>query len=695
MVQSPATATRRYALATWLGGGSLVLVLLSLAVMATASSIAVERLTRRQALARAELAVSTVRDQVRRLAEQAVAEARTLAENPALANQLREPVNPLTLGITLRNACSHAGASACALVRDGAALASSGDADWAELATARAAQGERFALAPRAGGAPLLGAAAPVAGRAGLELWVLQALDERTLAEAGREAGATVRAQNISSYRAPDADPLTGLHSQALAGSATAVARISALSSYAASVVVNNALGEPVALLDALLPVEGFDRTAAVYRRAVILVTLVVAALAAFAGAWGARWFAAPVVRLAAMARRIGQGDFSQAVPSVVPLELQSLAHAMDEMRQDLVELTSRLRMREAEARAIIEGVVEGVFVTDEHRTLRYANSQFLKVVQQPAEAVLGRFCGDVFYPGVAPDARPCAADCPIIGARGGSATRSAERLCLANGSTRQVLVASAPPEAGRQVQLLRDETELEAVRRARDSVLGNISHEFRTPLAAQMAAIELLREGITDLDTSQQLQLLANVERGGVRLMRLVDNLLESVRIESGQLAIRAQRVDLEAAAREALALLEPLFQQSGQRVEIQLAGLHGRRIEGDRQRLQQVFGNLLANAMKYAPAGSVIRVGGQLLPPLLEAWVEDEGPGLPPGDPAALFERFRRSEGEEPDAPGLGLGLWIVRSIIERHAGTVRAGRTAEGRTRFTISLPLEPPA
>jgi signal transduction histidine kinase len=257
------------------------------------------------------------------------------------------------------------------------------------------------------------------------------------------------------------------------------------------------------------------------------------------------------------------------------------------------------------------------------------------------------------------------------------------------------VLVASAPPEAGRQVQLLRDETELEAVRRARDSVLGNISHEFRTPLAAQMAAIELLREGITDLDTSQQLQLLANVERGGVRLMRLVDNLLESVRIESGQLAIRAQRVDLEAAAREALALLEPLFQQSGQRVEIQLAGLHGRRIEGDRQRLQQVFGNLLANAMKYAPAGSVIRVGGQLLPPLLEAWVEDEGPGLPPGDPAALFERFRRSEGEEPDAPGLGLGLWIVRSIIERHAGTVRAGRTAEGRTRFTISLPLEPPA
>jgi signal transduction histidine kinase len=579
------------------------------------------------------------------------------------------------------------------LWRAGTLVASSGNAEWSELAGARATQGERFALAPRAGGAPLLGAAAAVSGQPGLELWVLQALDAGALAEAGRQAGASIRAQNISSYRAPDADPLTPLHSHALASSAPAVARVPALASYAASVVISNALGEPVALVDALLPAAEFDRTAASYRRAVILATLVVAALAALAGAYGARWIAAPVVRLAAMARRIGQGDFSQAVPSVVPAELQSLAHAMDDMRQDLVELTSRLRQRETEARAIIEGVVEGVFVTDEQRVVRYANSQFLRMLQLPAEQVLGRFCGDLLYPGVAPEARPCERDCPILAARGGGATRYAERLRLTDGSTRQVLVSSAPPAAGRQVQLLRDETELEAVRRARDSVLGNISHEFRTPLAAQLAAIELLREGITGLDTSQQLHLLANVERGGLRLMRLVDNLLESVRIESGQLAIRKQQLDVELAAREAVTLLEPLLQQSGLRVELALEPLAGSPVEGDSLRLQQVFVNLLANAIKYAPAGSVVRIGGRLLPGQLEAWVEDEGPGLPAGDPVTLFERFRRGDGDEPDSPGLGLGLWIVRSIIERHAGTVHAERTAAGRTRFAFTLPLGP--
>jgi signal transduction histidine kinase len=689
-VSAAVTAPRRYALATWLSGGSLAIVLLCLTAMAVTSAVAVDRLARGQALARAELAVSSVRDQFRRLAEQAVADARALGDAPALANQLREPVNVLTLGIYLRNACG--AARACVVVQGGAVLSATTATDWPELAAARATQGERFALAPRAGGPPLLGAAAPVAARPGTEIWVLLALDDSRVAEAGQQAGATVRALNISTYEAPDSDPMTALHSKALAQAAPVVARVEPLASYAASVVVSNALGEPVALLDVLLPAAGFDHTASVYRRAVIAVTLLLAALAALAGALGARWIAAPVVRLAAMARRIGQGDFSQAVPSVVPAELQSLAHAMDEMRQNLVELTNRLREREDEARSIIEGVVEGVFVTDDARALRYANAQFLKVVGLPAEAILGRFCGDLLHAGVPADARPCASDCPILGARGGAAQRRAERLRLADGGTRQVLIASAPPVAGRQVQLLRDETELEAARRARDSVLGNISHEFRTPLAAQMAAIELLREGISSLDSAQQLQLLANVERGGVRLMRLVDNLLESVRIESGQLAIRAQRVDLEAAAREAVALLEPLFQQSGLGVEIGLGGLHGRRIEGDAQRLQQVFVNLLANAIKFAPAGSVVRIGGQLLARQLEAWVEDEGPGLPPGDPAALFERFHRSAGDEPDAPGLGLGLWIVRSIAERHAGSVRAERTAEGRTRFVLTLPLD---
>jgi signal transduction histidine kinase/HAMP domain-containing protein/type II secretory pathway pseudopilin PulG len=695
----PSGTSRSYPLATWLSGGSLLIVFAALAIMAIASGLIVTRFAHRQALARSELAVSTARDYFRRLGESSLGAARSFADNATLNRTLGEPLNALTFGIYLRGYCESLRASACAVAAsDGAAgdtskiLATSDAAlPWPEIANARHEQGERFALAPHAGGPALLGAAARLTARPEFAVLIVQALDGAPLAEAGRQAGATVRALNISAYRAPDADPMTPVHAAALSARGRAAAHVAALDSYAASTVMLNAIGEPVALIDALLPGSEFDRTAATYRHVVMLVTLLVAALAGLAGLLAARWLAAPVVRLADMARRIGQGDFSPAVPAAIPRELDALAHAMDEMRQNLIELTSRLRRREAEAQAVLNGVVEGVFVTDEQRVVRYANTQLARMLRRDATTVLGQFCGDVLHAHIAAAARPCERNCPILQARTHSAARCVEALRLADGTVLSTVVVSAAPSEGRQVQLLRDETDLEAARRARDSVLGNISHEFRTPLAAQLAAVELLRAGLNDLKAADQSQLLANVERGVLRLMRLIDNLLESVRIESGQVAIRSQLIDLETPVREAVELLAPLLEQHQLSVAIELAALAGRRVPGDEQRLQQVFVNLLANAIKFAPPGSSIRIGGECSASAIQIWVEDEGAGLPAGDTNLLFERFQRGEHREPDSPGLGLGLWIVRSIIERHAGSVRIERTALARTRFLITLPL----
>jgi two-component system sensor histidine kinase KdpD len=101
----------------------------------------------------------------------------------------------------------------------------------------------------------------------------------------------------------------------------------------------------------------------------------------------------------------------------------------------------------------------------------------------------------------------------------------------------------------------------------------------------------------------------------------------------------------------------------------------------------------NLIANAAKFAPEGSTIRIGGRRSATHSEVWVEDEGSGVPQGASDAIFERFQRGADSEPDAPGLGLGLWIVKSIIERHGGSVRMQRTPGHRTRFILSLPQQP--
>jgi signal transduction histidine kinase len=105
-------------------------------------------------------------------------------------------------------------------------------------------------------------------------------------------------------------------------------------------------------------------------------------------------------------------------------------------------------------------------------------------------------------------------------------------------------------------------------------------------------------------------------------------------------------------------------------------------------------VFVNLLANASKFAPEGTAVRIGARREGRSVTAWVEDSGPGLPEGDAQNIFDRFKRGGSQEPEQGGLGLGLWISRSIVERHGGTISALRTAEGYTRFTLTLPVDAP-
>jgi len=339
----------------------------------------------------------------------------------------------------------------------------------------------------------------------------------------------------------------------------------------------------------------------------------------------------------------------------------------------------------------VLSGVIEGVYAVDHERRIRYANAQVARLLGRPAAEIVGQFCGDVLQPQRVDGERPCERNCPILAARVSPQSSAREILCLRDGSTRSAIVLSAPPVQGVQVQILRDETDLEAARRARDSVLGNISHEFRTPLAAQLASIELLRDGLSDMQPEAQRELLANVERGVLRLMRLIDNLLESVRIEAGQHSIRQQPVDLSDVIADARDLIAPLLRQRQLKIELDDSGIGGI-VRGDAQRLGQVFVNLIANAAKFAPEGSTIRIGGRRSGSQSEVWVEDEGPGVHEGSTGAIFERFQRGAETEPDAPGLGLGLWIVKSIIERHGGSVRMERTPERRTRFILTLPQE---
>jgi signal transduction histidine kinase len=682
----------RLALATAL------LVVLAVAAMSMFSIGALRRLADAEGLTRVELAVSSAREGMRQSTEDLLTAARILGERPALQRLLRGPV-PETLQPFLARYCESVALDACALVRGERLLATTpGQIEWDLVLAGAAEQGERFLVTGAAPGVALSGAVAGVAEHGGIAVIVLRNLDERLAARLTERTGVPITITDYASFQ-PGEGPLAILNTDALSRGGTVASYVDELGSYAASLPIASPSGETIALLNAQLPVAEVMAPASDMTRNILFVAALIAALAMASSVFMGHYWISAVEGLTDAAERIGSGDLAASIPLGGGKELTLLGSTMERMRRNLVELTADLRRSELEAKAVLGGIVEGVYSVDEDRRIRFLNPQAERLLKVSADEAIGKFCGDVLKPALdAHGRRPCEHSCPIVEARRGGPGRALEQVApFSADSPRRVVIASAPPAAdGMQVQVLRDETELEAARRTRDTVLANISHEFRTPLAAQLASIELLNDGLGSMSVDGQRELVSSLHRGTQRLAWLIDNLLESVRIEAGQLAIRHQDVVVDDVVVGARELIEPLIMQRGQRIEVEIAA-DVPVVRGDQQRLTQVLVNLLANANKFAPPDSAIRIaahgtesGG------LSLAVEDEGIASPGIEDARLFDQFRRSSGDgDRDESGIGLGLFIVRSIVERHGGTVRLERTEEGRTRATVELPREAPA
>jgi len=685
LARRPASLARTLALT--LGG----LLLLSILALALGGIGLLREQAREQALSAVQLAGVGARDEIRRYSESALTSARLLAGRPTLL-RLARAGQPEPLEFFVRRFCETAGFDACVVLDEAHVLAAApGKLRWDELAEPVEEQGERFLVAPPSMPDGLLGATAPVPSLPGVRVVVVRYFDRRLAADLGERVGHEVRLLRLSDWLETVEPDLKALHNEALTNGKTMARRVPKQGIFASSTPVIAVTGEGIALVEARLPEARVDSVVNRFVKRLAIIAALLAGLALLATVVLVRRIGHPLRSLSQAAQRLGRGDFSTAIPATGTPEVAALARTMEEMRRNLIDLTATLRRREAEAQAVLQGVVEGVFAVDAERNVRYVNPQAARMLGVEPAAVLGRFCGDVLRPCRKDGLRPCESSCPIVAARAGGKAQATEVLDGADGARRVVVVTSARAVDGMQVQVMRDETEVEAVRRARDSILANIAHEFRTPLAAQQASIELLKDGLADMPREQLEELVASLQRGTLRLARLIDNLLESVRIEAGQLAIRRQQVDLAQVVEDAQELVAGLLVQRRQSLLVELSP-DLPLIRGDAQRLAQVVTNLLANANKFGPEGSVIRVGGAATGADVSLWVEDEGPGVPESEGGSIFERFYRSAEQEPEPRGLGLGLWIVKSIVERHGGHARAERTAQGRTRFTVTLPAD---
>lgn len=683
----------KLSLGALLAGINVLLVIIAIGSISWVAVDLLRELADNQGLARVQMAGSSVREDLREIGDDTLLAAQALAERPTLQRLWREQ-RLRSLEAYLRRVCQAGPISGCALTAPGMPPILAGKTlPWDEILNARAEQGERLLVAPTTSPDPLVGATATIP--AGLseapaaQLILIRTLNAETAADLSRRAGMTVRVLNYNTFADEHADNFTPLHTLALGNNRLTAQRLDGPGVYASSFPLYASTGEAIGLIETRLPVAVVESSVDALIRELALVAILLGVLAGLGGIILGRRVARPVRALTAAASRLAQGDFSTSIPAGGAAEVGTLARTMEDMRRSLLDLTGTLRTRDAEAKAVLDGIVEGVYAVDRERRIRYLNPRAAELLGVPAAAAVGKFCGDVLKPVGDRGVRPCETDCPILKARSQGPARATERLAPGQGPARTTVITSSAMVDDLQVQVIRDETELEGVRRARDSILANISHEFRTPLAAQLASIELLREGLDTLAPEPRRELVLSLERGTLRLTRLIDNLLESVRIESGQLGLRRQSVSLDEVVEQARGLIEALMVQRRQSLQTELPdGLPA--VDGDGPRLTQVFVNLLANASKFAPEGTTVRIGARPVGSGVEAWVEDEGAGRADLADGAIFDRFYRGKVEEPEPTGLGLGLWIVKSIVERHGGQVSATRTAEGRTRFSVVLP-----
>ena len=330
----------------------------------------------------------------------------------------------------------------------------------------------------------------------------------------------------------------------------------------------------------------------------------------------------------------------------------------------------------------IFDGMLEGVAILDAQGSIQAANLAFRRFLNITQETRGRRLVECAEHPDLAKLMEALARDGQVLGWE-----------LTFPGPPPRMLQVNGSRLSGDQLTLLvlHDQTRIKELERMRKEFVANVSHELRTPLSLIKGFVETLLGGAVK-DPVQAQKFLQTINKHADRLTYLIEDLLTLSRLEGGQISLNLQPTVLSEVVTQVVEDLESRAAEQSVQVRNQIPP--ELEVQADAERLQQVFFNLLENAIKYGRMGGQVEIGARpLATGMVEVWVKDDGPGIPEEARTRVFERFYRVDrARARDTGGTGLGLAIVKHIVQIHGGEVWVNSEIDKGSTFRFTLPSD---
>jgi len=439
--------------------------------------------------------------------------------------------------------------------------------------------------------------------------------------------------------------------------------------------------GEVLGIARVALPLTQVQKSVDRIIIGIVIAMLITSAMVIIASWIIARTTTQPIRELTKGAQRIARGEFDYRISVDAKDESGQLSHAFNEMSSNLKRLVETISEDSAKLMSILDNMADGVILTDIEGNIVLINKTvqgLFKISDEDArgkpliEAVREHELNDIL--------KSCLE------------TRH-EQIIQFDSSTlnkffRAIAILINEERQGGALVLIQDLTELKGLQIMRRELVGNISHEFRTPLAGIKALVETLQDGAIN-DNTMAADFLNRIEIEVDRLAQMVTELTELSRIETGKDELTLKPVDINVLLEEVITQLKPQAERQNLTFSSTLSpDLPA--VQADRERIRQVIVNLMHNAIKFNNSGGSITTTTTLHDDSVLVEISDTGTGIPEDDLPRIFERFYKTD-RSRTGQGSGIGLAIAKHIVEAHGGEITA-RSIEGKgSTFSFTLPV----